>query len=118
MDPRRAQRVAEAMRVELEELINYELSDPRIREVSVTEVLISPDSRRAQVRLHLEGSVDEQRDTLAALEHARHFVRREIGQRLELFKTPDLHFEADLPAEMGNRVGHLLKRVRRGRPRE
>lgn len=107
------------MRTELEEMINYELSDPRIRgDIAVTEVLISPDSRHALVRLHLTGSAEEQNATLAALDHARRFLRREVGQRLELFKTPDLHFEADLPAELGSHVEQLLRRVKRGRPRE
>ena len=56
MDIHRPERVSEALREELSEMIAYELSDPRIGEAVVTEVLVSPDMRHAQVRLHLESN--------------------------------------------------------------
>ena len=59
--------------------------------------------------------VDERRD--GALDHARSYLRHELGIRLELFKTPELHFEADMSAELGDRWQNILKRVRKGRPR-
>ena len=117
MDPRRSERVSEAIREELEELIAYELSDPRIQASGVAEVLISPDARSARARLILNGGPQEQRDTLEALNHARGYIKRELAQRLDMFRMPELQFEAALPAEMGGRVTSLLKRVKRGRPR-
>jgi ribosome-binding factor A len=109
--------VAETLREELEELIVHELTDPRIRVTAVAEVLMSTDARRARVRLMLEGGAREQAETLAALEHAKGYIRREIASRIDLFRTPDLQFESALPADMGDRMASLLKRVRRGRPR-
>jgi ribosome-binding factor A len=47
MDARRSERVAEALREELEELITGELTDPRIEVTSVIEVLVAPDARTA-----------------------------------------------------------------------
>ena len=118
MDPRRSERVSEAIREEVEELIAYELTDPRIRGASgVAEVLISPDARTARVRLVLTGDPDEQRGTIEALNHARGFIKRELAQRLDMFRMPELQFEAALPAELGSRVNSLLRRVKRGRPR-
>jgi ribosome-binding factor A len=117
MDPRRSERVAEALREELEELLGWEMSDPRIEVSGVAEVLISPDARTARVRLVLPGDQRAQRETLEALGRARGFIRRELSQRVDMFRLPDLQFEAALPGELGSRVPHLLKRVRRGRPR-
>jgi ribosome-binding factor A len=117
MDPRRSERVSEAIREELEELIAYELSDPRIQVSGVAEVLISPDARTARVRLVMNGDAGEQRDTLEALNHARAYIKRELATRVDLFRLPELRFEAAIPAELAPRVSHLLKRVRRGRPR-
>lgn len=118
MDPRRSERVSEALREEIEELIAYELTDPRIQGASgVAEVLISPDARTARVRLILTGDAAEQRGTIEALNHARGFIKRELAQRLDMFRMPELQFEAALPGELGARVNSLLKRVRRGRPR-
>ena len=118
MDSHRSERVSEALREELGELIAYELSDPRIGEATITEVLVSPDMRHAQVRLHLGNHSKDGRQTIEALEGARHFLRRQLAERLNLFRVPELHFEADISTEVTERMGQLLKRVRRGRPRD
>ncbi len=118
MDTHRNQRVAEALREELGELIAYELSDPRIGDATVTEVLVSPDMRHAQVRLHLGSEASEQQQTIRALEGARHFLRRQLAERLNLFRVPELHFEADVTTNVSGRMDILMKRIRRGRPRD
>jgi len=105
------------MREELNELISYELSDPRVGEAAVTEVLISPDFRHAYVRLSLSGDATEQNATLEALLHAKQFLRHQLSERLQLHHMPDLHFEAALPAALAAKVPQLLKRLRRGRPK-
>ncbi len=115
MDPHRCQRVSEAIREELSEIIAYELSDPRIGVVDVTEVLITPDMRHARVRLHLGGDEHGRQDTLLALEGARYYLRRELAGRLRLFRVPELHFEADLGLESGLRLERLLKEARETR---
>ena len=117
MDPRRSERISETLREELEELICWELSDPRIECAGVAEVLISPDGRSSRARLILPGGSESQSATLAALEHAKGFIRRELAQRVDMFRLPDIRFEAAIGADLGPRVQHLLKRVRRGRPR-
>ena len=118
MDAHRRQRVSEALREELAEMIAYELSDPRIGDVVVTEVLVSPDLKHAQVRLHLSDEARQRQDTLRALDGARHFLRRQLTERLNLFRVPELHFEADIYSGINSRMGHLLKRIRRGRSRD
>jgi ribosome-binding factor A len=118
MDPHRTERISEALREELEELIGYELSDPRIADVFVTEVQIGPDLRHARVRLSMPPDDKKRGDALAALEHARGFLKRELSNRLELRRLPELHFEPDLSTSTAERMVALLKRVRRGRPRE
>ncbi len=118
MDSHRSERVSEALREELGELIAYELSDPRVEDVTVTEVLVSPDMRHAQVRLHLSDKLPEQQKTIRALDGAKHFLRRQLAERLTLFRVPELHFEADVSPGVNGRMEHLLKRVRRGRPRD
>ena len=104
------------MREELEEMIGLELADPRIGLVAVTEVLVAPGAKEARVRLSLQDS-DSASDTLAALEGARHYLRRQLAERLQLRHTPDLHFEADAEVD-ASKVKGLLKRVRKGRPRD
>jgi len=115
MDERRAQRVSEAIREELSELIGFELDDPRVTSVDVTEVHLSPDSRHCHVKVILGGEGREQEQALAALEQARHYLRHELASRLNLRKVPELHFEADRWAGVDGRVELLLKRAKKKR---
>jgi len=117
LDPYRHVRVSESIREELDELIAYEMSDPRVGSATVTEVLCSPDYRKAVIRLALIGTADEQAATLDALNHAKAFLRRELTERLQLFKTPELHFEAALAADLAAKAAKILKRIERGRPK-
>jgi len=117
MDPHRNERLAETIREELEELIGYEMSDPRIGFVSVTEVQLSPDLRHAYVRVSPSGNVAEQTATLEALLHAKSFLRHQLAERLQLHRTPDLHFDPDLPATLAAKAPQILKRIKRGRPK-
>lgn len=118
MDPHRAERVSEAIREELDELIGYEMSDPRVSGLTVTEVLLSPDLKRAEVRVGMPAEEETRKQALEALEHARKFLKRELAYRLQLFRVPELHFSADLSVTLTGRMEHLLKRVRKGRPRD
>lgn len=117
MTDHRTERISEAIREELAEIIGYEMSDPRIGFATVTDVQISPDKRHAFVRVGIDPYADK-KETLEALDHARSFLRRQLSARLDLYRIPDLHFEADVASELGPRMDHLLKRMRKGRPRE
>jgi ribosome-binding factor A len=116
MDEHRTGRVSEAMREELGEIIGYEMSDPRLASIQVVEVHVSPDLRHAHVTLTLEPEEDRQ-EALRALEGARGFLRRQLAARLDLHRTPELHFALE-PMPAGDRLGRLFSRVRKGRPRD
>ncbi len=118
MDPYRHSRISESIREELDELIAYEMSDPRVGSATVTEVLIGKDYRKAVIRLALVGTAKEQADTLAALNHGKQFLRHELTERLQLFKSPELHFEAALAADLAAKATKILKRIERGRPKD
>ena len=113
----RSERISEAIREELTELIEYEMSDPRVLNVAVTAVHISPDKRKAVVRVAVHGG-DDVAQALEALEHGKSFLKRELGVRLDMFRIPDLYFEADQTAMLAGRLDHILKRIRKGRPRD
>ena len=118
MDPHRTERVSESIREELEELIGYEMSDPRVGPATVIDVHLSPDFRHAHVELLLSGPAEEQAATLEALGHGKQFLRHQLAERLQLFRTPELHFEPVLAGALGAKVPQILKRIKRGRPRD
>jgi ribosome-binding factor A len=118
MEGHRAERVTEAIREELAELISYEMSDPRVSSATVTEVHVSPDlKRRARVSLAFPHR-EEADPALKALEKAKGFLKRELSRRLDLYRVPDLHFEADIGTVIGDRMDFLFRRIRKGRPRD
>jgi len=112
----RIERISEAIREELAEMIGYELDDPRVSSTIVTDVQVSPDKRHALVRVHVGEGADPN-ETLRALDHARGYLRRELATRLDVYRIPELHFEADVSSGLGGKLEHLLKRVKKGRPR-
>ncbi len=117
MDPHRIERVSEALREELEEIIGYEMSDPRVGSVNITDVVVAPGMRKARVRVHMEGSTVKREEAVKALEGARQYLRRELASRLRMYRVPELHFEADLGGRTQGRVDQLLSEIRKGRPR-
>ncbi len=118
MDERRTKRVAEALREELIELIGFELTDPRLDGVQVVDVHLSPDMRVASVTLDIPGNEQAQKKALEAMEHAKSFVKRELASRVDLFRLPELHFESNLSPGLNNRMEYLMRKIRKGRPRE
>ncbi len=116
MDAIRLQRVSEQIREELTELIEYEMSDPRVDGVTVTDVHVSPDGRKARIMVSL-ASPEGRDDAMAALENARAYLRTQVAQRLALHRTPDLQFELDSVIDPAH-LNKILKRIRKGRPKE
>jgi len=118
MDPRRSERLSESLRCEIEEILNYELDDPRITSLTVTEVMLAPDGRKAHIRLSIQGDSDEQEGCLQAIEKAKGYIKNRLSERIEVYRLPDLYFDPDLPVELRPKAGSLLRRIRRGRSRE
>ncbi len=117
MDVRRILRVSEAVKEELSEIIGFEMEDPRLLEVDVTDVQVSPDSRHATIKVGLNGDQKRQNHALAALEHATGYLRRELALRLQLRQVPELHFEQDKNPNVESRIDILLRRARKSRGR-
>src|SRR5687767_4171507 len=117
MDERRTLRVSEAIREELSEIIGFETADPRLLAVEVIEAQISPDGRHATVRVAIRGTEREQKDSLAALDHARAYLRHELAVRLTLRHVPELHFTQDRNTDVESRIDFLIKRAKKSRSR-
>jgi ribosome-binding factor A len=107
---RRTDRVADVLRAELSDLLLTAVHDPRIRLVTVTEVAITPDLRRAVVKVSALGSEAEREAAVAGLQHARGFLRTELARRLKTMRvTPELVFELDRGAEHSQKISDLLE---------
>ena len=106
---RRPERFAEALREEIAEVVGFELDDPRVESVTVTEVVVSANMRDAKVFTFIQGSDAEVQEALKTLRHASTFVRQQVAMNLNLRHAPHLHFVRDTAEENASRVGAILQ---------
>ena len=106
---RRPERLAEALRAEITEIVGYELDDPRLLDVTVTDVRVSDNLREAKVFVIVQGEEDKIKEALKALQHAATFVRQQVALDLDLRHAPVLNFVRDTVEENAMRVNELLK---------
>jgi ribosome-binding factor A len=108
----RPERVADQIRGELASLLAREVHDPGIGFVTLTRVQISPDLQMARVYYTALGDDKARSATAQALERATPFLRRQIGSRLRLRRTPDLKFVYDPSIAGQDRIEQLLNELR------
>lgn len=106
-------RLSEAIREEIETILEGELADPRIGLASVSSVLMAQDARSARVMVTVAGDDSDAERTLEGLAAAKNYVRHEIAERLRLRRPPELYFEIDRSDELEGRVDQLLAREKK-----
>ena len=110
----RSRRVADEIQRNLAELIQLELSDPRLGMVTVTAVEVTPEFERARVFYSVMGNTgpgnkDEIEASGKVLNNAAGFLRRALAKRLKIRTTPELTFVYDTSLDKGARMDALIK---------
>jgi ribosome-binding factor A len=95
MKAHRVARVAEVIREVASETILFELSDPRVKGVTVTRAEVSADLQHAKVHVSIMGTPAEQKLCMHGLNHAAGFVQKRLGPRLKTRFTPIVTFVLD-----------------------
>lgn len=106
---RRPERLAEVLRAEVTEIVGYEMDDPRLLSVTVTDVRVSENLREAKVFVVVTGEEKEIKEALKALQNAATFVRQQIALSLDLRHAPLINFVRDTVEENAARVDELLQ---------
>jgi ribosome-binding factor A len=106
-------RLGEALREEIETLVEGELADPRIGLVRVTAVHIADDGRSAQVLVDVDGNDEEAERSLQGLLAAKEYIRHELVERLRRRRAPELYFRLDRSEREKARVEELLARAKK-----
>lgn len=109
---RRPEQLAEVIREEVSQIVGFELEDPRIERVTVTDVRVTENLRDASVYVTAEGTEAEKAEAMKALQKAAPYVRRQLGTALNLKYTPELHFIRDTVEEAATRVEELLSEIK------
>ena len=107
------ERLGEALREEIETILEGELGDPRIGLANVSEVHLAPDARSARVMVVVGGDDEEGEATMEGLAAATGYIRRELAERLHLRRPPELIFVQDRSQQYEARIDELLARTKK-----
>jgi ribosome-binding factor A len=112
MPNRRHIQVAEEIQQIVSYLIQRELKDPRIGFATITNVEVTTDLRFARIYVSVMGSEEERKDTMAALQSARGFVRHEVATRMTTRTVPEIQFKLDRGLEYSDQINRLLSEIK------
>ena len=109
----RTDRIASEIMRETERIIREDVSDPRTQCMfSITHVDVTRDLRYAKVYVSIYEE-EKREPMMKALKSAAGFIRRNVGQRVQLRYTPELLFELDTTIEYGVHIASLINQVRK-----
>lgn len=106
---KRADRVADQIRMEVADILMRKIKDPRVHDVTVTDVELTADLRIAHIFVTTMETGEAERDVFTGLSKASGFVRSELGRRLSLRYLPDVIFKKDVSGPRGDRIMQLLE---------
>jgi len=107
--PQRGLRVADQIQRDLSEIIAFELKDPRVGMITITEVQVTPDYAHAKVFFTtLADDPAAVQSTVNGLSKAAGFLRMQLGRRLTIHTLPELHFVHDTSTVRGIEMSRLI----------
>ncbi|MFP4102030.1 30S ribosome-binding factor RbfA [Coleofasciculus sp.] len=117
---RRVSRVSSLIQQEVSQMLLHDIKDDRVGAgmVSVTDVDVSGDLQHAKIYVSIYGTEEAKLETMAGLQSATGFVRRELGRRVRLRRTPEVVFIEDRGLERGTRMLTLLNQLSQERRRK
>ena len=111
MMTKRLARLNEQLKREVSELVRRKVRDPRVGPVTITSVEVAGDLGSARVYVRTQDPNDELNESLAGLEAAAPFLRRELGRTLHLRRVPELRFQQDHSLDQARRIEEILSDV-------
>lgn len=102
------QRMNDRIQQILSQLLQREIADPRLRDVTITEVQLDPELVVAKVYVSAMGDESREVEVMKGFRRARGFLRRELGKRIRLRHTPELHFDWDHTLAQADRINQLI----------
>ncbi len=115
MASRRMLKAAEAIREVVSMTILTEIRDPRVQNVTVTGVEVSPDMRSAKVLVSIMGDEGLQQLCLRGLMNSAGFLQSKVAKRIETRYTPRLTFEIDEGVKKSLEIGRILQQIAKER---
>lgn len=99
------------MRAVLAELLQFDVNDPRLAEVTVSVVRLSADRSHARIYFSVIGDDERERQAGDGFTAASSFMRRELGRRMRLRSVPSLEFFRDTSYEYGDHMERVFQKL-------
>ncbi|ANV82982.1 ribosome-binding factor A [Picosynechococcus sp. PCC 7003] len=117
---RRVSKVSSLIKREVSLMLMQDIKDDRVGAgmVSITEVEVSGDLQHAKIFVSIYGSAEARAETMEGLKASQGFVRRTLGQRIRLRRSPEVSFIEDRSLEEGDRMIHLINQLEIKDPEE
>lgn len=112
MSFKRAERVSEAIKREVSVMLTQEIKDPGIHFVTVTSVKTADDLRNANIYISVMGDEETRKESMKGLDRAKGYIRKELGSRLKLRYTPDIHFRLDESLDHAFKIRGILNELK------
>ena len=111
MSKKYKRRVSDLIQIHLTDLLERKVNDPRLKLVTIMGVKVTTDAARADVFFSVLGGEEAQAQAQEGLESASGWLRRELGNRLNLRNTPELIFRYDPSLEHGDHIDSILNEL-------
>lgn len=108
----RDRRVGQEVMREINDILRKNVKDPRVQNITITDVRVTGDLQQATIYYSLLSDLaSDQQKAQTGLEKAKGLIRKELAQRLSLYKTPELIFERDESVQYGNHIDELIRKL-------
>lgn len=110
----RSDRLSQEIEKEVSDILRRRVRDPRVEGVTITGVDVTGDLQQAKIYYSiLSDKASDDQKTKAGLERASGLIRKELGSRLSIYKTPELSFIRDESVQYGDKIDQLLNKLNR-----
>ena len=108
----RDRKVAQEIQRAVNELLQKRINDPRLQDVTITEVRVTGDLQQATIYYStLKDDKASIKQVEAGLEKAKGLIRKGVGERVRIYKTPELFFERDESVAYGSHIDDLIRKL-------
>ena len=114
--PGRIDKINEFIKREVSNIVMFELQDPRLKFITITDVEVSRDLRYAKVSFSVLGTPKQSEEALQGLNSARGLIRKLVGQRVSMHHTPEMQFIHDRSLEYSARIEETLQELKNELP--
>lgn len=107
----KAEKISGIIQKNVSEIIQFELKDPKIGFVTITDVTVTNDLSIAKIYVSFLGQQAREEAGMKALDRGKGFIRSHLAKRLSMRKVPELIFLVDHSLEKGNHIEEIIRKI-------